>query len=103
MSDNLYEVVWPRSERKRALESLAPRLGTLEGKTIAQLWDFIFRGDEIFKILEAKLAERFPGISFINWRDLGCTHGEDERAVLAALPKRFKELDVDAAISGMAC
>ena len=37
MSDNLYEVVWPRSERKRALKSLAQRLGTLEGKTIAQL------------------------------------------------------------------
>ena len=37
MSDNLYEVVWPRSERTQALEPLAPRLGTLEGKTIAQL------------------------------------------------------------------
>lgn len=103
MSDNLYEVVWPRSERKRAPEPLAPRLDTLEGKTVAQLWDFIFRGDEIFKILEAKLAERFPNISFINWRELGCTHGEDERAVLASLPERFKELGVGAAISGMAC
>jgi hypothetical protein len=98
-----YDVVWPRSERTRAAQPLAPRLETLEGKKVAQLWDFIFRGDEIFEILEAKLAERYPGITFVSWRDLGCTHGEDERQVLASLPERFKALGVDAAISGMAC
>jgi len=33
----------------------------------------------------------------------GSTHGGDEKDALAALPKRFKELGVDAVISGMAC
>lgn len=103
MQDNQYQVVWPRSPRTQAPQDLAPRLETLEGKRVAQLWDFIFRGDEIFDILEDTLAERYPGISFVSWREFGCTHGEDERDVLAALPERFRDLGVDAAISGMAC
>lgn len=103
MSDNSYRVAWPGSPRTQAPLTLAPRLKTLEGKRVAQLWDYIFRGDEIFDILEAELSERYPGISFVSWREFGCTHGEDERDVLAALPERFKELGVDAAISGMAC
>ncbi|MBL23167.1 MAG: hypothetical protein CMM48_04640 [Rhodospirillaceae bacterium] len=103
MTDNQYRVVWPRSPRTQTPQVLAPRLDTLEGKRIAQLWDLIFRGDEIFDILEERLAKQYPGVSFVSWREFGCTHGEDERDVLAALPERFKELGVDAAISGMAC
>ena len=46
--DGLYEVIWPRGERKQALRPLAKRLDTLAGKTIAQLWDYLFAGDEVF-------------------------------------------------------
>jgi hypothetical protein len=98
-----YQVVWPRSERTQKPRALAPRLETLEGKRVAELWDYIFRGDVIFEMLEEKLKERYPGIEFVSWKEFGCTHGEDERDVLAALPERFKEMGIDAAISGMAC
>jgi hypothetical protein len=40
------------------LETLAPRLSTLEGKTVAQLWDFLFRGDQVFSALEEGLKAR---------------------------------------------
>ncbi len=53
--DGLYEVVWPRGERKQALRPLAKRLDTLAGKTIAQLWDYLFAGDEVFAALEETL------------------------------------------------
>ncbi len=102
-NDGHYEVFWPRSPRQTGLKPLAPRLETLEGKTIAQLWDFVFRGDEVFALLEEGLKARFPSVRFVSWRDLGSTHGNDEREIIAALPKRFKELGVDAAISGMGC
>jgi hypothetical protein len=82
---------------------LAKRLDTLEGRTIAQLWDYVFRGDEVFAALEEGLRARYPGIRWISYKEFGSTHGGDERAVCAALPRRLKELKVDAVISGMGC
>jgi hypothetical protein len=102
-NDGYYEVFWPRAERQQKRKALAPRLDSLEGKTVAQLWDFVFRGDEIFETLEEALKARYPGIKFVSWRDFGNTHGRDERQVVAALPERLKALGVDAVISGMAC
>lgn len=102
-NDGDYEVFWPRTPRQTERKTLAPRLSTLNGKTVAQLWDFLFRGDVVFELLEKGLRERFPDVRFINWREFGNTHGNDERAILAGLPARLKELGVDAVISGMAC
>ncbi len=102
-TDGYYEALWPRSPRQVQLKPLAQRLALLEGKTIAQLWDFVFRGDEVYAHLEEALKTRFPGVRFVSWREFGSTHGGDEREVVAALPQRFKELGVDAAISGMGC
>lgn len=102
-NDGHYEVFWPRSPRRVTRKSLAARLETLDGKTVAQLWDFLFRGDEVFALLEEALKARYPRVRFVSWREFGNTHGKDERRILAALPQRFKELKVDAAISGMGC
>ena len=101
--DGHYEVYWPRAPRQMGVKPLAPRLETLEGKTVAQIWDFLFRGDEIFALLEEGLKVRFPGVRFVSWREFGSTHGGEEKQALAQLPRRFKELGVDAVISGMAC
>ena len=102
-SDGYYEALWPRSPRQTKVKALAPRLDTLEGKTIAQTWDQVFRGNEVFGFIEEGLKARFPGVRFVSWREFGNTHGKDERQILADLPGRFKELGVDAAISGMGC
>ena len=102
-SDGYYEVLWPRATRQLKRKALAPRLETLQGKKVAQLWDFIFRGDEVFDGLEEGLAQRYPGIEFVSWREFGNTHGGSEREVVAALPARLKALGVDAVISGMGC
>ena len=101
--DGHYEVFWPRSPRQTKVKSLAKRLDTLDGKTIAQLWDFLFRGDQVFELLEEGIKKRYPGVRFVSWREFGNTHGSDEAQVLADLPKRFKEFGVDGVISGMGC
>jgi hypothetical protein len=103
INDGYYEVFWPRAPRQMRAQALAPRLATLEGRTVAQLWDYLFRGDQVFELLEEGLKARFPGVRFVSWREFGSTHGGEERAALAALPQRFRELGVDAVISGMAC
>jgi len=102
-NDGYYEALWPRSPRQSKVKPLAKRLDTLAGKTIAQTWDYVFRGNEVFEFLEEGLKARFPGIKFVSWREFGNTHGDEERKVVAALPERFKALGVDAVISGMGC
>lgn len=102
-NDGYYEVVWPRAARSMKRKQLAPRLPSLEGRKIAQLWDFLFRGDEVFALLEEGLKARHPDIDFVSWRDIGNTHASDERALLAALPDRLRAMGVDAVISGMGC
>ena len=102
-SGGAYEVVWPSGERKQAMRPLAGRLDTLNGKTVAQLWDYLFAGDEVFAALEEKLAEQYPDVKWVSWREFGSTHAVNEKELLASLPQRFKELGVDAAISCMAC
>ena len=101
--DGNYSVVWPRGEKTVAVSDLAPRLDTLQGKTVCQLWDYLFRGDEIFPMLENELGKRYPGVRFVPYSEFGSTHGDEEREILENLPQRLKELGADAVISGMGC
>ena len=78
-NDGYYEVFWPRGQRQMKSKTLARRLDTLNGKTIAQLWDFIFSGDKVFEALEEGIRKRYPDVRFVSWREFGNTHGADER------------------------
>lgn len=98
-----YDVVWPRSSKAVDVKPLSPRLPSLEGATVAFLWDYLFRGDEIWPVLSDELAARYSGMNFIGFEEFGSTHGEDEHQVLADLPDKLKALKVDAVISGMGC
>ena len=102
-NDGYYEAHWPRAPRQQLTRELAPRLDTLEGKTIAQLWDELFKGDVVFQHLEEGLKKRYPGVQFVSWKEFGSTHGKNEKAALAALPQKLRDLGVDAVLSGMAC
>ena len=98
-----HAVYWPRGRKTVSVQPLAARLDTLDGKTVAFLWDYLFRGDEIFPLLEKKLRERFSNVTFVGYDEFGSTHGDEERAILEGLPSRLKALQVDAVISGMGC
>lgn len=98
-----YDVVWPRGAQRSKLEDPAPRLPDLSGKTIGFVWNFVFRGEEIFPLLEQEISQRYPGVKFVGPDEFGNTHGSDERQVLADLPARLKEFGVDAVISGNGC
>ena len=99
----VHEVVWPRGKKTIEGARFAKRLDTLEGKTVCNLWDWLFRGDEISPMLEKELQKRFPGIKFVSYEVFGSTHGGDEAKVLAALPDKLKQNKCDAVISGVGC
>ena len=78
-NDGYYEVLWPRSPRQQKVRALAKRHDTLNGKTIAQVWDYLFKGDQIFALLEEGLKKRFPDVKFVSWKEFGSSAGKDER------------------------
>jgi hypothetical protein len=73
----------------------------LTGKRIGLLWDWYFKGDEMFEILRAELTGRYPGISFIGPGEFGSTHGDREEEVIASLTSLLRAEKVDAVISAV--
>lgn len=96
-----YEVLWPLARKAKGAESTARGLGDLSGKTIAELWDYIFRGEVIYPMVRELLQARYPGIKFIPWSEFGNTHGPKQREIVAGLPDKLKTLKVDGVISGI--
>jgi hypothetical protein len=84
-----------------ANEELAPRLPSLHGKTIAFLWDYVFRGDEVCAVIEAELSQRVSGLTFVHYDALGSTFGGDEHRTVAALADNLRSHHVDRVISAM--
>jgi hypothetical protein len=99
----MYEVVWPRGKRTVQGIPLARRLNTLAGKTVAELWNGGFRGNEVFPILEDELKKRYPGIKFVQWEEFGRMGGFAEDKILAELPAKLKAKGCNVAIAGMGC
>ncbi|MFC1915556.1 hypothetical protein ACFLW4_02555 [Chloroflexota bacterium] len=99
----MYEVVWPRGKQTIKAARLAKRLDSLKGKTIGELWDFVFYGDKTFPILEKELAKRYPGTKFVGYDVFGSIHSRGEAKVLAALPDKLRQNKCDAVISGLGC
>ncbi|MEM9200956.1 MAG: hypothetical protein AAGC53_04825 [Actinomycetota bacterium] len=98
-----FDCVWPRSARGVQARRRAPRLETLDGARIAFLWDYLFRGDELFPILEAELTRRFPRCEVVGYETFGNLHGSDEKERVGRLPDDLRTRGVDAVVSGMGC
>lgn len=57
MSEPVYEVVWPLGKSVYEALPLASRDADLNGKTVCELWEWLFRGEEIFPILRELLCD----------------------------------------------
>ncbi|MEL7157477.1 MAG: hypothetical protein AAFN30_12855 [Actinomycetota bacterium] len=103
MSEPVYEVVWPKSAQGVQSKRSADRLDGLANKRVAFVWDYLFRGDELFPILERELRMREPAIEIVGYETFGNSHGADEADFIARLPDALAEHRIDAVISGMGC
>lgn len=97
----VYEVVWPLAPRAAAPSALAPRHRDLAGKTIGELWDYLFRGEEIFPLLRQALAARVPGLRFVPYEVFGSIHGRDDAELGATLPALLREHGCDAVVAAV--
>ena len=96
-----FAVVWPLARSTNPRVTLNPRLDEPEGKRIGFIWDHVFRGDEIYELVESELSTRFPTMTFVPYTTFGNVHGEDEPEVFAALPELIRSEEVDAVIVGV--
>ena len=61
----VWELVNPSGVVIRDLSDPAPRISTLEGKTVALYWNGKHNGDEVLNSLEALLLQKVPGIKTV--------------------------------------
>jgi hypothetical protein len=101
--ESTYEVVWPRSPRGVQQQRRAERLDSLAGARVAFLWDYLFRGDELFPVLRRELTRRFPDIEIVGFEEFGNLHGADEKDRVGRLGDDLHRRHVDAVVSAMGC
>lgn len=100
-AEPVYSVVWPKSPRGVRPGRLAPRLDDLRGRRVGLLWDYMFRGEELFPVLERELTARFPGVELVGYDVFGNIHGPDEAQVVGEIPSIIAARGVDAVVAGV--
>ena len=76
----------------------APRLDTLEGKTICELWNGDFEGNRTFPLIEELLKKQFPTAKFIPYTEFPV--GRLQISDVKNIGKIVKEMGCDAVITG---
>lgn len=102
-TENRYEVVSPKGKRSGGGEQYAQRSCSLDGKTIAQLWNWSFQGDKIFPMIRKELEKQYAGIKFVGYESFGSFAVPDGRGVVAAIPDKLRRSRCDAVITGIGC
>ena len=101
-NSNIYEVVSPVGTYVGEALPIAPRLSDLNGKTVGEVWNGMFRGDATFPILRELLKKRYPDIKFIPYTEfpsfLPMVNIDD---AATALKEMLLQTDCDAIISGV--
>ena len=96
-----YDVLWPLARSTEVGVAMNARFADTKAKRIGFIWDYVFRGDHMFPLIQAGLAEKYPGSEFVPYTTFGNAHGHDEREMLAALPGRLKAEKLDAVVVGV--
>jgi hypothetical protein len=100
-TEQRFSVVSPIGPKPVEDVSLAPRPDSLDGKVVAEVWDYMFDGDSAFPVLREELGRRFPGTRVIDYSHFGNIHGPDENKVVATLPDELRLAGVDAVVLGI--
>jgi len=100
-SEPRYDVLSPLSRKAVKSTAAAPRVPDLNGKTVCELWDVIFRGETIYPLVREHIRARFPDVRFVGYEEFGNFHGAREAEVSAQIPERLRAHKADAVIVGI--
>jgi hypothetical protein len=98
------EVVSPAGLEAVRTQGAAPRLPDLNGRTIGEIWNGVFKGDLTFPRIRALLQQRYPGVTIVPYTEFphapGSDHPAEQRERAQRLARLAKEQGCDAVISG---
>lgn len=98
------EVVSPAGGEAIERRGISPRLPDLNGKTVGEIWNGVFKGEQTFPIIRALLKERYPEINIVPYTEFPHIYGGDKLAEQKAYARQLavlaKEKGCDAVISG---
>jgi len=98
------EVVSPAGLEAVKRTSAAPRLADLNGKTLGEIWNGVFKGNVTFPFIRGLLQQRYPGVRIIPFTEFPHVPGSDNPAAQRELARhiagRAKQMGCDAVISG---
>ncbi len=82
----------------------APRLADLNGKTIGEIWNGVFKGDVTFPIIRRLLQQRYPSVRIIPFTEFphvpGSDNPADQRERARHIAALAKQKGCDAVITG---
>jgi ABC-type amino acid transport substrate-binding protein len=103
-AEPVYKIVSPVGESTAKMTAMARRLDTLEGKTVALVWNHAFKADVTLPAIAEALKQKYPGIKIVPYTSLPTAPLPDTpgspRRESDALVAAFKANHVDAVITG---
>jgi hypothetical protein len=85
-------------------KTIAPRIADLSGKTVGEIWNGVFRGDETFPVVRELLKQRYPGINVIPYTEFPFFPGDDrptaQQEMARSIAKMAQDKGCDAIITG---
>jgi hypothetical protein len=85
-------------------KTIAPRLPDLTGKTVGEVWNGVFKGDETFPIVREMFRKNFPHTRIIPYTEFPFFPGDDrphaQQEVARQIAALAKQKGCDAIISG---
>lgn len=104
MSGDEAEFISPIGLPRTQDTGIAPRLASLEGMTIGEVYNHHFKGDQMFGLYRELLKQRFPGVRIVPYTELPASYvGGDpatHRRVAQEVAAVAKEKGCDALITG---
>jgi hypothetical protein len=85
-------------------KGIAPRLDTLEGKTVGEVYNHHFKGDTMFALYRELLQQRYSGVRIVPFTELPASYvGGDpatQRRIALEVAAQAKAKGIDALIAG---
>jgi hypothetical protein len=96
-----FEVVAPAGRHVFKVSESLVQIADLTKARIAFIWDYVFRGDEMFDVIEARMTKSYPGIDFLPYSEFGDVHGSSAEAVIARLRAKLIAKQADGVVIGV--
>ena len=97
-------VISPEGLQLKAASGVSPHLDTLSGKTIGEVYNNHFKGEQMFGVYRRLFKEKYPGVKIIPYDQFPIVYvGGDpvsQKNTAKEIARLAKEWEVDAIITG---